>query len=218
MSEPLHDHRITPTLLLRAYAAGVFPMAQSAEAEDIFWVDPKRRGILPLDGFHIPRSLRKRIRQGGFTVTVNQDFEGVLSGCAAREETWINPEIAQLYRDLHASGRAQSIEVRMEGALIGGLYGVGLGGAWFGESMFSTRTDASKIALVWLIARLRAGGFTLLDTQFVTGHLGRFGATEIPRAAYHNMLADALTAQSDFFALPADASAETVLQLSTQTS
>lgn len=218
MSEPLPEYRITPTLLLRAYAAGVFPMAQSAEADDIFWVDPKRRGILPLDGFHIPRSLRKRIRQGGFTVTVDQNFEAVLSGCAARDETWINPEIAQLYRDLHASGRAQSVEVWMDGALVGGLYGVGLGGAWFGESMFSTRTDASKIALVWLIARLKAGGFTLLDTQFVTGHLGRFGATEVPRAEYHAMLADALTAQSDFFALAADASADAVLQLSTQTS
>lgn len=218
MSDTQQDYKITPSLLLRAYAAGVFPMAQSADAVDIFWVDPKRRGILPLDGFHIPRSLRKRIRRGGFEVRVNRDFDGVLAGCAARDETWINPEIAQLYRDLHASGRAQSIEVMMDGALVGGLYGVGLGGAWFGESMFSTRTDASKIALVWLIARLKAGGFTLLDTQFVTEHLGRFGAIEIDRAEYHDRLAEALAVQSDFFALPEDASADGVLQLSTQTS
>lgn len=218
MSEHLSDYRITPSLLLRAYAAGVFPMAQSADAGDIFWVDPKRRGILPLDGFHIPRSLRKRIRQGGFEVTINRDFHAVLIACAAREETWINPEIAQLYRDLHASGRAQSVEVRMDGDIVGGLYGVGLGGAWFGESMFSTVTDASKIALVWLVARLRAGGFTVLDTQFVTGHLGRFGAIEIDRAEYHERLANALAVQSDFFALPDDVSADEVLQLSTQTS
>lgn len=218
MSDPQPEYRITPSLLLRAYSAGVFPMAQSADTADIFWVDPKRRGILPLDGFHIPRSLRKRIRQGGFEVRVNRDFDGVLAGCAARDETWINPEIAQLYRDLHATGRAQSIEVLMDGALVGGLYGVSLGGAWFGESMFSTRTDASKIALVYLIARLKAGGFTLLDTQFVTGHLGRFGVIEIDRADYHDRLADALAVHSDFFALPEDACAEDVLQLSTQTS
>lgn len=217
MSEPL-DFRITPTLLLRAYAAGVFPMAQAADAEDIFWVDPRRRGVLPLDDFHIPRSLKKRIRRGGFFVTVNRDFDGVLNGCAARDETWINPEIAQLYRELHAEGRAQSIEVWMDGVLAGGLYGVKLGAAWFGESMFSLRPDASKIALVWLMARLKHGGFTLLDTQFVTDHLKGFGATEIDRAAYHDQLNAALHRKADFFSLPEGASAETVLQLSTQTS
>jgi leucyl/phenylalanyl-tRNA--protein transferase len=218
MSDTQPEYRITPSLLLRAYAAGVFPMAQSADAGDIFWVDPKRRGILPLDGFHIPRSLRKRIRKGGFEVRVNRAFDAVLAGCAARDETWINPEIAQLYRDLNASGRAQSIEVHMDGELVGGLYGVSLGGAWFGESMFSTRTDASKIALVWLIARLKAGGFALLDTQFVTEHLGRFGVVEIDRSDYRDRLADALALQSDFFALAEDASVEDVLQLSTHTS
>ncbi|MGG7565364.1 leucyl/phenylalanyl-tRNA--protein transferase [Rhodovulum sp. DZ06] len=217
MSESL-DFRITPTLLLRAYAAGVFPMAQSADAEDIFWVDPKRRGVLPLDAFHVPKSLKKRIRKGGFFVTCNRDFKGVLDGCAGREETWINPEIAQLYTDLNAAGRAQSIEVWMDGVLAGGLYGVSLGSAWFGESMFSRRPDASKIALVWLVARLRHGGYTLLDTQFVTGHLGRFGATEIDRADYHQQLEDALQREADFFALSEGAPAERVLQLSTQTS
>lgn len=217
MYEPL-DFRITPTLLLRAYAAGVFPMAQAADAEDIFWVDPRRRGVLPLGDFHIPRSLKKRIRRGGFFVTVNRDFDGVLSGCAARDETWINPEIAQLYRDLHAEGRAQSVEVWMDGVLAGGLYGVKLGAAWFGESMFSLRPDASKIALVWLIARLKHGGFTLLDTQFVTDHLKGFGAAEIDRAAYHDQLNAALQREADFFALSEGVSAEAVLQLSTQTS
>ena len=217
MSEPL-DFRITPTLLLRAYAAGVFPMAQAADSEDIFWVDPKRRGVLPLDEFHIPRSLKKRIRRGGFFVTVNRDFEGVLDGCAGREETWINPEIARLYLGLHAQGRAQSIEVWMNGILAGGLYGVKLGSAWFGESMFSRQPDASKIALVWLIARLKAGGFTLLDTQFVTEHLTRFGAREIEREAYHDALQDALQREADFFSLSEAAPAERVLQLSTQTS
>jgi leucyl/phenylalanyl-tRNA--protein transferase len=218
MSDTNAHHRITPSLLLRAYAAGVFPMAPTADSADIFWVDPKRRGILPLDGFHVPRSLKKRIRKGGFSVTVDTAFDAVLDGCAGREETWINPEIATLYRALHAAGRASSVEVWMDGELAGGLYGVGLGGAWFGESMFSHRTDASKIALVWLVARLRAGGFTLLDTQFLTEHLGRFGAAEIARDVYQIRLADALPRQSDFFALPSDASADAVLQLVTQTS
>lgn len=218
MSKPLPEFQITPTLLLRAYAAGVFPMAQAADAEEIFWVDPRRRGILPLDGLHVPTSLRKRIRRGGFEVAVDRDFAGVLQGCADRDETWINPQIADLYLGLHAMGRAQSVEVWMDGELAGGLYGVALGGVWFGESMFSRRTDASKIALVHLIARLRFGGFTLLDTQFVTGHLSRFGAIEIDRADYHERLAAALKLQSNFFALPSDTPAERILQLSTQTS
>jgi len=218
MSEPLPEFQITPSLLLRAYAAGVFPMAQSAESSDILWVDPRRRGVLPLDRFHVPRSLVKRIRRGGFDITVNRAFTDVLEGCAEREETWINPEIATLYRDLHKAGRAASIEVWMDGALAGGLYGVGLGAAWFGESMFSRRTDASKIALVWLVARLRAGGFSLLDTQFVTSHLSRFGADEIGRDEYQTLLARAIERQSDFFALSADATSAEVLQLVTQTS
>src|SRR6056297_1836267 len=197
MSEPLKPLDITPTLLLRAYAAGVFPMAQSADSEEIFWVDPKRRGILPLDGLHVPRSLRKRIR---------------------REETWINPEIRDLYGTLHRLGYASSVEVWMDGALAGGLYGVRLGSAFFGESMFSREADASKIALVWLVARLNAGGFTLLDTQFVTGHLRRLGATEVSRARYHQLLERSLAQPADFYSLADDASPETVLQLSTQRS
>lgn len=218
MSEPLEPLRITPTLLLRAYAAGVFPMAQSADADDIFWVDPKRRGILPLDGLHVPRSLARTLRRGGFDVAIDRDFPAVLDGCAGREETWINPEIRELYGTLHRLGYAHSVEVRAEGALVGGLYGVQLGAAFFGESMFSRRTDASKIALVHLVARLRAGGFSLLDTQFVTQHLRKLGATEVNRDVYHAMLQTALKTPADFYSLPDAPDADLVLQLSTQTS
>ncbi|MDF2234476.1 leucyl/phenylalanyl-tRNA--protein transferase [Albimonas sp. CAU 1670] len=218
MSEPIEPLEITPTLLLRAYSAGVFPMAQSADADDIFWVDPKRRGILPLDGLHVPRSLAKRMKKGDHTATVDRAFEAVLDGCAARDETWINPEIRELYGTLHRLGYAHSVEVWMDGELAGGLYGVQLGAAFFGESMFSTRTDASKIALVWLVARLRAGGFKLLDTQFVTTHLSRLGAIEISRARYHQMLEAAVTSRADFYSLPEDAPPALALQLSTQTS
>lgn len=218
MSEPVEPLEITPTLLLRAYAAGVFPMAHSADADEIFWVDPRKRGILPLPAFHVSRSLRRRIRRGGFEVTVDEDFAGTLDGCAAREETWINPEIRDLYITLHRMGYAHSVEVREGGELVGGLYGVRLGAAFFGESMFSARPDASKIALVWLVARLKAGRFTLLDTQFVTDHLRSFGAVEVPRSHYHDLLDAALKRQSDWGALSPDASADSVLQLSTQTS
>lgn len=218
MSEPLQPLEITPTLLLRAYAAGVFPMAQSAEADEIFWVDPKRRGVLPLDGLHVSKSLRKRLRRGGYEVTIDRAFESVLDGCAGREETWINPEIRDLYGTLHRLGYAVSLEVWEDGALAGGLYGVRLGAAFFGESMFSLRPDASKIALVHLVARLNAGGFKLLDTQFVTEHLRRLGALEVSRARYHQMLEAALAQPADFYSFAGDASAESVLQLSTQRS
>jgi len=218
MSEPIEPLEITPTLLLRAYSAGVFPMAQSADADDIFWVDPKRRGILPLDGLHVPKSLAKRMKRDGHVCTVDRAFEQVLDGCAARDETWINPEIRELYGTLHRLGYAHSVEIWMDGELAGGLYGVQLGAAFFGESMFSTRTDASKIALVWLVARLRAGGFKLLDTQFVTAHLSRLGAIEISRARYHQMLEEAVKSRADFYSLPGDASPGLALQLSTQTS
>jgi leucyl/phenylalanyl-tRNA--protein transferase len=218
MSKPITPLEITPSLLLRAYAAGVFPMAESVDAQEIFWVDPKKRGILPLKAFRVPRSLRKRIRRGGYTVTVDKDFEGVLKGCADREETWINPEIRDLYGTLHRLGYAHSVEVWMDGELAGGLYGVRLGSALFGESMYARRTDASKIALVYLMARLKVGKFTLLDTQFVTEHLRGFGAVEAPRAHYHKLLEDALTRHSDFWALSSDATPDEVLQLSTQTS
>jgi leucyl/phenylalanyl-tRNA--protein transferase len=193
---------LTPDLLLRAYATGLFPMAESAEDPELFWVDPERRGILPLDGLHIPRRLKKTIRQGRFDVTADRDFLGVLRGCAERtpnrKSTWINAEIIRLYAALHAMGAAHSIECWHEGHLAGGLYGVALGGAFFGESMFSRVTDASKVALVHLVARLRRGGFTLLDTQFVTAHLARFGAVEISRRVYRKRLDAALETEARF--------------------
>lgn len=218
MPGPSDRDGVTPELLLQAYAAGVFPMAQSAGSTRIYWVDPRWRGILPLARFHVPRSLRRRARRGDFSITVDRDFAGVLDGCADRPETWINPRIRELYLSLHRMGCAHSIEVRMDGELAGGLYGVRMGAAFFGESMFSRRTDASKLALVWLVARLRAGGFRLLDTQFVTDHLRRFGAIEIPRARYLTLLDEALSCAADFHALPEDASSELVLQLTSQTS
>jgi leucyl/phenylalanyl-tRNA--protein transferase len=209
---------ITPTLLLRAYASGVFPMAESGDSPETFWVDPRRRGILPLDGLHVPRSLRRRFLRGGFALRVNADFAGVLEACGDREETWINPEIERLYRALHRMGYAHSVEVWIDGRLAGGLYGVALGAAFFGESMFSRARDASKIALVALVARLNAGGFRLLDTQFVTGHLARLGAIEISRSAYRARLDEAINRPADFFALPPDTPPQRLLQLSTQTS
>ncbi len=197
---------LTPDLLLRAYATGLFPMAESAEDPELFWVDPERRGVLPLDVFHIPRSLRKAVRQQRFEVTADRDFSNVLSGCAertpSRKSTWINTEIIRLYSALHAMGAAHSIECWQEDAgarlLVGGLYGVALGGAFFGESMFSRVPDASKVALVHLIARLKRGGFTLLDTQFVTAHLARFGAIEISRRVYRKRLDAALENDARF--------------------
>jgi leucyl/phenylalanyl-tRNA--protein transferase len=209
---------LTPSLILRAYAAGVFPMADGAESDGVFWVDPKRRGVVPLDDFHVPRRLARRIRAGGFEVTVDRAFEAVIDACGDREETWINGDIRRLYVELHRTGHAHSVEVWMEGGLAGGLYGVRMGAAFFGESMFHRRTDASKIALVYLAARLKAGGFRLLDSQFVTEHLARFGARAIAREAYHLELDRALARKADFHALDQGASPELVLQLSTQTS
>lgn len=210
---------LTPDLLLTAYATGIFPMAERRGDPEIFWVDPRMRGIIPLGGFHISRSLARRMRRGAFSVTTDRAFAAVVQGCAEREETWINDTIFDLYEALHSSGHAHSLEVWSPGGdLIGGVYGVALGAAFFGESMFSRTTDASKIALVWLVARLNAGGFTLLDTQFVTEHLRRLGATEVSRARYHQLLEQALARPADFYSLADDASPETVLQLSTQRS
>ena len=192
------DPEITPETLLRAYAAGIFPMAETAEATEIFWVDPRRRGILPLDGFHISRSLARTLRRGDFDVTLNRDFAGVVAGCADRAETWINPTIHGLYLDLHRSGHAHSVEIWHEGQLTGGVYGVTLGAAFFGESMFSRRPSASKIALAFLTDHLRRCDFTLFDTQFITPHLQTLGAQEIPRAAYHQRLQSALRRRADF--------------------
>jgi leucyl/phenylalanyl-tRNA--protein transferase len=187
---------LTPEILLKAYRAGIFPMAESADDPELFWVDPKFRGIIPLDAFHVPRRLQRVIRQGRFTVRADSDFPGVMRGCAEptseRPTTWINDEILRLYTALFRHGYAHSVECWQDEALVGGLYGVAIGGAFFGESMFSRAADASKVALVHLVATLRAGGYRLLDLQFVTPHLAQFGAVEIPRARYHRLLADAL--------------------------
>ncbi len=193
---------LTPDLLIRAYAAGVFPMAENADSTELLWFDPVMRGILPLDGFHLPKRLRRTVRAAPFEVSVDRDFRGVMRACAAprpdRPNTWINGPILESYCQLHARGLAHSVECRQEGRLVGGLYGVALGGAFFGESMFSTKTDASKVALVHLVARLRAGGYTLLDTQFVTEHLELFGVVEIPRAEYLARLRQALACDVTF--------------------
>ncbi|ALG90947.1 MULTISPECIES: leucyl/phenylalanyl-tRNA--protein transferase [Actibacterium] len=208
---------LTPEVLLNAYAAGVFPMAESRDDPEVFWVDPRRRGIFPLDNFHISRSLRRRILKEEYSIRTNTDFAGVLCGCAERDETWINDIIFDLYTQLHRAGFAQSLEVWQDGALSGGVYGVTLGGAFFGESMFSRRTDASKIALAYLVDRLRQGGFSLFDTQFLTPHLKSLGAIEISRAEYHMLLNRALHQTADFNA-PATPDAQLLVQRNTQTS
>jgi leucyl/phenylalanyl-tRNA--protein transferase len=192
---------ITPQVLLKAYACGIFPMAESAEDNALYWIEPERRGILPLDRVHVPKRLARTIRQGGFEVKVDNDFEAVIEGCAAprsgRRSTWINGRIRSLYRELFALGHCHTVEVWQDGKLTGGLYGVHLARAFFGESMFSRARDASKIALVYLIARLKYGGFTLLDTQFVTGHLAKFGAIEVSRDEFQRLLEDALSDHRD---------------------
>ncbi|MDX1709684.1 MAG: leucyl/phenylalanyl-tRNA--protein transferase [Rhodovibrionaceae bacterium] len=214
--------RLTPELVLRAYALGIFPMAESRDDPDVHWIDPETRGILPLDGFHAPRKLRRRVRRGDFEVRCDHDFLGVIRGCAAqaanRPDTWINETIEKLYSELHAMGFAHSVECWREGRLVGGLYGVSLGAAFFGESMFSQVTDASKVALVHLVARLIKGGFTLLDTQFTTPHLIQFGAMEIPRAEYRERLADAVPRQATFYPELSAVELEEFLQSTIQTS
>lgn len=225
---------ITPQVLLKAYSCGIFPMAESADDNALYWIEPERRGILPLDAVHVPRSLARTIRRGGFEVKTDNDFEAVIEGCAApragRRSTWINARIRNLYRDLFALGHCHTVEVWRNGELTGGLYGVHLGRAFFGESMFSRARDASKIALVYLVARLKYGGFTLLDTQFVTDHLVRFGAVEISRQAFQRRLEDALGCNlggggaggpanaASFAALSADAAPAAVLELVSGTS
>lgn len=189
---------ITPEILLRGYAMGIFPMAESRDDPSIHWVDPRRRGILPLEGFHISRSLRRRILRCGWQVRVNTDFAGVVQGCGDRPETWINAEIFALYMALHRAGFAHSLELWEGAELIGGVYGVTLGAVFFGESMFSRRPDASKVALAYAVHRLRAGGFTLFDTQFLTPHLATLGGEEIPRAEYHRRLKAALSLTAEF--------------------
>lgn len=200
---------ITPQLLLRAYTLGLFPMADSAEDPDLFWVDPEQRAVFPLDAFRVSRSLAKTIRSDRFEVAVDIDFDAVIAACAApapdREKTWINREIRRLYRELFDMGFVHTVECRRDGRLVGGLYGVAIRGAFFGESMFHLESDASKVALAHLVARLRTGGFHLLDTQFMTRHLASLGALEIPRAAYHQALESALTVTADFYVWAPDA-------------
>jgi len=209
---------LTPETLLRGYAAGIFPMSEGRDDPEVFWVDPRERGVMPLDGFHISRSLAKLIAKEPFQIRINTAFDAVVEGCADRDETWINGPIARLYSALHRAGYAHAIEVWEDQTLVGGVYGVTLGAAFFGESMFSRRTNASKIALTYLVHRLRAVGFTLFDTQFVTPHLTSLGAVEIPRAMYHARLEHALGKEADFTRAPAMPSAQDVIQRNTQTS
>lgn len=203
-TDPFHIE-LTPDLVVRAYRAGIFPMAEDATATDVFWVSPDHRGVLPLDSFHVSRSLRKAMKSSSFSIRVDTDFMRVIDGCAQfgtdRESTWINPSIKRIYGQLFARGLCHTVEVWDGDELVGGLYGLSLGAAFFGESMFHTRTNASKMALVHLVERLNAGGYRLLDTQFVTEHLASFGGIEIPREDYELRLADALQHEGDFFAL-----------------
>jgi leucyl/phenylalanyl-tRNA--protein transferase len=199
--------QITPELMLRAYRAGLFPMAETRNGDRLYWLDPERRGVLPLEQFHLPRRLARTVLSGQYGVTSDTDFAGVIAGCAAaapgREDTWINPEITRLFTALHVLGFAHSVETHdAAGRLVGGLYGVAIGAAFFGESMFSTARDASKVALVHLVARLKLGGFMLLDTQFVTTHLAQFGAHEIPRDVYHARLEQAVQEPATWPAAP----------------
>jgi leucyl/phenylalanyl-tRNA--protein transferase len=199
---------ITPEVLLKAYACGIFPMAESADDPALYWIEPERRGIIPLKGFHVPARLARTIRADRFAVVCNHDFDAVIDGCAepqpGRGRTWINARIRRLYRGLYDIGHCHTVEVYDGDLLVGGLYGVSLGAAFFGESMFHRARDASKIALVHLVARLKSGGFRLLDTQFVTDHLKTFGAIEVPRRQYQKMLDNAAGNTADFGRLAFD--------------
>jgi len=209
---------LTPELLLHGYSMGVFPMSEGRHDPDIFWVDPRRRGILPLDGFHISRSLARGMRRTAHHVSINRDFAAVLDACADRPDTWINAEIRSLYLQLHQMGQAHSLEIWQDDTLVGGVYGVVLDAAFFGESMFSRRTDTSKMALAYLVDRLRAGGFQLFDTQFITPHLASLGAVEISRAAYRQRLHSALKNNGNFTVEVDQSDPQLVLQRITQTS
>jgi leucyl/phenylalanyl-tRNA--protein transferase len=197
---------ITPEILLKAYAAGIFPMAEDEDDPTLFWVEPRERGLIPLEGFHIGRRLARTVRADAFEVRVDHDFDAVVAGCASprqdRDRTWISERIRRLYGDLFDLGHCHTVEAYRDGRLVGGLYGVRLGAAFFGESMFHLERDASKVALVHLVARLRRGGFRLLDTQFVTKHLAQFGAVEVPRREYKRLLAAALDERANWYAWP----------------
>lgn len=214
MTGPRHRQGLTPELLLKAYAAGIFPMSEHRDDPEIFWVDPRERGVIPLDGFHVPKTLRKTVRRSLYRITCDTAFADVVAACAVpapgRRSTWINHQIEAAVNELHDLGFAHTVEAWRDGDLVGGLYGVALGGAFFGESMFSTAADASKVCLVHLVARLRLGRFKLLDTQFVTDHLARFGAREIPARDYLLRLEQALHFQARF---PADAGDDEVAEM-----
>jgi leucyl/phenylalanyl-tRNA---protein transferase len=206
---------ITPQVLLQAYAAGIFPMAESAHDPALYWVEPDERGVIPLMGFHVSRSLAKRVKQRGFDIRIDTSFNEVIAACAAksesRKDTWINKRIITLYSQLHKMGCAHCVEAWQNGELVGGLYGIRIGAAFFGESMFSRATDASKVALVHLIARLKFGGFQLLDAQFVNPHLLQFGTKAVKKADYHKLLEPALEQDANFFAFTGDDDAAQVL-------
>lgn len=213
---------LSPEILLRAYAVGLFPMAERRDDQTLYWIDPEKRGILPLEAFHIPRRLGRTVRRKVFDVRCDTAFDTVIRACAepkeGRGETWINDEIVALYNELHQMGRAHSVECWREGELVGGLYGVSLGGAFFGESMFSQASDASKVALVHLVLRLCKGGFTLLDTQFVTRHLSQFGVVEIHRSGYRQLLAAALDVRATFYREVGESELDEFVQSTTDTS
>src|SRR5437762_1250895 len=214
--------QITPDLLLRAYAAGIFPMAERRDAPGLFWVSPEKRGIIPLDRFHIPKRLARTVRSNHFEVRTDTAMPEVIRACGdaadGRKQSWINEEVVSLYTALHVQGDAHSVECWRGGTLVGGLYGVHLGAAFFGESMFSRERDASKVALVHLVARLKAGGFALLDTQFTTKHLKQFGAVDIDKRAYQTVLEEAIARPADFYRLAGGGTGEDILQLVSQTS
>lgn len=208
---------ITPKVLLKAYSCGIFPMAESADDPTLYWIEPQSRGILPLDAVHVPRRLARTVRADTFEVRVDSDFDAVIDGCAAarpdRPSTWINTRIRQLYGALFRQGHCHTVETWSQGRLVGGLYGVSLGSAFFGESMFSTQRDASKVALVHLVARLIFGRYTLLDTQFVTDHLRQFGTVDLKKADFQEALERAVADRGDFLALPRSTSADDILAL-----
>ena len=216
-SRDVLNHDITTQVLLKAYACGILPMAESAEDPQLYWIEPISRGILPLDRITLPKRLARTLRQSPFEVRINTDFDGTINGCAAsrpgRRTTWINDQIRALYRELYILGHCHTVEVWHDGHMVGGLYGVALGGAFFGESMFSTETDASKVALMYLCARLIHGGFTLLDTQFVTDHLRQFGTIEVDRPAFHKALEAALPRQCDYKRLPVDSTPSEIIDI-----
>jgi leucyl/phenylalanyl-tRNA---protein transferase len=213
---------LTPQVLLKAYACGIFPMAESADDPGLYWIEPEARGIIPLDRFHIPRRLARTVASDDFEIHIDRDFEEIIAGCAGaapgRASTWINARIRQLYAELFELGHCHTVEAWQDGHLVGGLYGVRLGAAFFGESMFTRARDASKVALVHLVARLKVGGFHLLDTQFTTDHLNQFGAVDLDRHQYHQLLERAVKTEADFYRLPGGTTGEEILQSVSQTS